>query len=503
MNEFSENTVFMVNSLESQLTNGNVNIENFRDTLNSVFEERKNVLKSADEAIIDNFKNIMKIGGKTDATATTMISKLSKDTRPFTREYAVMFCYAAGYKTEKADSQLQKIFLVDGFHLRNYEDLIYSFFLQNNSLENCVENYTKAYEMKERFKEMYKCAELKVPVENLANENPGQYTEFFEKECAKLETVEQLEIFLSSEDTLNKAGNINRTAKSYMYDVVFELCSRIIERIADNENLDDTGNIQKCSDDLLEIYDEEDSKKLCERVVKLLNSILNPSVYFDLRGIDSCFNPKNKYYEMSLSGISEKDWPQCALNKKREYLEYQRKSAKIVGFFNANYNNIENGFNKAVKNRRFDKLIEYLSTVNGEDKENVLKKLHTVYRESMFNVLMYDYWGLRIYLGLPLETSLSEFILPEKLEPRSSVYPRNPSIVENEAHFIYAPEFSKFVVQYITAAANGEYVNIRRNEGAQIKPFVIQINSVQDLCYIAVSTLDKPTMTILKTLPTI
>lgn len=215
MNEFSENTVFMVNDLEKKLDGNEVNIENFRDTINAVFEERENVLKSADKAVIKNFKEIMKIGGKTEATAATIVSKLSKGTRPFTREYAIMFCYAAGYKTEDANNQLRKIFLVDGSHLRNYEDLIDSFYLRENTLETCIEKFAAARKMKVDFKPLYDKVEVKASVESSAADNFREYTAFFEEKSEAINSAEQLVNFLYSDDSLQKAGVINRTSKAY------------------------------------------------------------------------------------------------------------------------------------------------------------------------------------------------------------------------------------------------------------------------------------------------
>lgn len=480
MNKISENTVFMVNNLEKQLTNGKVNIENFRDTLNLVFEERENVLISADEAIIDNFKDIMKIGGKTESTAATMVSRLSKGTRPFTREYAIMFCYASGYKTEEADNQLRKIFLVDGFHLRNYEDLIDSFYLRENTLESCIKNFAAANEMKAKFKTKYDMAEVSASVESSAADNFREYTEFFEKQSETINSAEQLENFLSSDESLQRAGTINRTAKSYLYDLLIELCARIIDNI----------NIVQSNDELEPLYAEIDSKKLSESIVKLLQNIFDPYSHYGLKKIDICTRPE--YYEKYSSNNSYKSLTKEQLKQKQDFSKAIKKAEVMLKIWNSNYNDILISFNNAVRSGHFSKLIKYITEKNRSFTETVSNQLELVYFHSMFNLMVYDSeWGLADYLGLPrIRTEYKMTISEDAIEKNSTLRGINQM---NEQYFFYSPELSEFVIGYMTATDGDKFLNIYKDEGVHVKPFIIDVNSVQNLLFIAASMLNEDT----------
>ncbi|HBM98160.1 MAG TPA: hypothetical protein DD413_01910 [Ruminococcus sp.] len=477
MNEFSENTVFMVNALEKKLDGNEVDIENFCDTVNSVFEERENVLKNVNKAVINNFKEIMKIGGKTEATAATVVSKLSKGTRAFTREYAIMFCYAAGNKTEEADNQLRKIFLVDGFHLRNYEDLIDSFYLRENTIETCVEKFAAAYKMKTDFKPLYDKAEVKASVESSAADNFREYTAFFEERSETINNAEQLANFLRSDDSLQKAGVINRTSKSYLYDVLIELCAKIIDNV----------NIPQSNDELEQLYNELDSKRLYESIIKLLQNIFDPYSYYDLRKIDNCTRPE--YYERYSGNNSRNSLTQTQLKQMQIFNEVNKKAEIMLRIWNSNYNDISVSFEKSLENEKFDSLIEYLVNANGSSKPTVIGQIKSVYFHSMFNLMVYDSkWGLADFLGLPRNRTESSMTVNEDAVEGSSTL-RGINQME-ETYFFYSPELSMYVIDYMTDADSGKFLNICIDEGVHVKPFTVEVNSVRDLLFIAESMLN-------------
>lgn len=477
MEEFSKSTQFKLDTLESQMTKNEINIESFLDTISSVFEERANVLKSADKAIIQNFKNIMKIGGKTETTATTMVSRLSKGTRPFTREYAVMFCYAAGYKTEEADNQLRKIFLVDGFHLRDYEDLIDSFYLRENSLESCIENFAAAKEMKAKFKAVYDKAEVSASVESSAADNFREYTEFFEEQSETIKNAEQLEKFLHSDDTLQKAGTINRTAKAYLYDVLIELCTKVIDRI----------DIVQSNDELEQLYSELDSKKLSESIIKLVQDIFDPYSYYFLRAIDICTRPE--YYERYKSNVDHRLLPKKVLDKECEYKLHQN-ARELLCVWNSNYNDIAISFENALQNKEFDNLIKYIAKENDCSRSTVIEQIKCTYFHSMFNLMIYDSeWGLGDYLGLPrIRTEYEMTVNENAVEGNSTLRGINQM---DERYFFYSPELGDFVIDYMSAAEDDKFLNIYKDEGVHVKPFILDINSVRDLLFITVSMLNE------------
>lgn len=478
MNEFSENTRFKLNSLEEQIAGSGVDIESFLNIISSVFKERENVLKSADKSVIQNFKKIMMSGGKTEATAATIISRLSNGKRPFTREYAVMFCYAAGYKTEEADNQLRKIFLVDGFHLRNYEDLIDSFYLRENTLESCIENFTAAKEMKAKFKAMYDKAEVRASVESSAADNFREYTEFFEVQSEKINSAEELDNFLHSDYSLQRAGNINRTAKAYLYDVLIELCAKIIDNI----------DIVQSNDELEQLYAEEDGKKLSENIVRLLQNIFDPYSYYDLRKIDICSRPV--YYEKYSSNNSCGSLTKDQIKKKQIYVEAIKKAEVMLKIWNSNYNDISISFDNAVQNGHFSKLIDHLKKENKSSLETVSNHLRTAYFHSMFNLMVYDSeWGLGDHLGLPrMRTEYKMTVNENAVEGNSTFRGINQM---DEQYFFYSPELSEFVIDYMSAVEGDKFLNLYNDEGVHVKPFIIEVNSVQDLLFIAISMLNK------------
>lgn len=489
MEEFSQSTQFKLNMLESQMVQNEINIESFLDTINSVFEERKNVLKSADKTVIQNFKKIMMIGGKNESTVAATVSRLSNGKRPFTREYAIMFCYAAGYSTEQADNCLKKIFLVDGFHLRNYEDLIDSFYLRENTLENCIDNFTAANEMKADYIEMYNEAEVDASVESSAAENIGEYTEFFEEQSKTINSAEQLEDLLRSDESLQKAGIINRTAKAYLYDVLIELCTKIIDRI----------DIVQSNGELEQLYNEVDSKKLSENIIRLLQDIFDPYSHYDLRKINICTRPQ--YYEKYSGNNGRTILTQEQRKQQQSFSEFNQKSEALVKIWDSNYNNILISFNTAVNSGCFSDLINYIQTQNKSSEDMVLNQLKSVYFHSMFNLIIYDSeWGLADYLGLPHDRTQCDMTVNEDAVDGDS--PLRGINQMDERYFFYSTELSEFVISYMTAKNPDkeknkdkdkvrEFANTYNDEGIHCKPFVVDVNSVYDLLLIAISLLDE------------
>lgn len=480
MEEFSQSTQFKLDTLESQMVEDEINIESFLDTINSVFEERENVLKSADLTVIQNFKKIMMIGGKKESTVAATVSRLSNGKRPFTREYAIMFCYAAGYNAEQADNCLKKIFLVDGFHLRNYEDLIDFFYLRENTLENCIDNFSAANEMKANFIEMYTEAEVDASVESSAADNIGEYTEFFEEQSKTINCAEQLDDFLRSGESLQKAGTINRTAKAYFYDVLIELCTKIIDRI----------DIVQSNDELERLYSEIDGKKLSESIIKLVQDIFDPYSYYELRKIDTCTRPQ--YYERYIRADNYKTMTQNELQQKHAYTNACQRAESMVNIWNSNYNNIAISFDQAIKKGRFSNLIHFITEKNGSSSDVVLKQLRSVYFHSMFNLMVYDSeWGLTAHVGLPHNRTQCNMAVNENAVDGDS--PLRGFNQINEMFFFYSPELSEFVINYMNSSEGNGFSNIYTNDGVHIKPFTVDINSVNDLLFIAVSMLNSDT----------
>lgn len=477
MNEFSENTRFKLNSLEEQITGSGIDIESFLNIISSVFKERENVLKSADKSVIQNFKKIMMSSGKTEATASTMISRLSNGKRPFTREYAVMFCYAAGYKTEEADNQLRKIFLVDGFHLRNYEDMIDSFYLRENTLDSCINNFVVANEMKAKFKTKYDNAEVSASVESSAADNFREYTEFFEVQSENINSAEELDNFLRSDYSLQRAGNINRTAKAYLYDVLIELCTKVIDRI----------DIVQSNDELEQLYSELDGKKLSESIIKLVQDIFDPYSYYFLRPIDICTRPE--YHERYKSNVDHRLLPKKVLDKECEYKLHQN-ARELLCVWNSNYNDIAISFENALQNKEFDNLIKYIAKENNCSRSTVIEQIKCTYFHSMFNLMIYDSeWGLGDYLGLPRIRTEYEMTVNENAVEGNSTF-RGINQMD-EQYFFYSPELPGFVIDYMSAVKGDKFLNLYNDEGVHVKPFILEVNTVQNLLFIAISMLNK------------
>lgn len=475
MNEFSQSTQFKLCTLESQMVENEIDMESFLDTINSVFEERENVLKSADKAVIQNFKKIMVIGGKGEASVAATVSRLSNGKRPFTREYAIMFCYAAGYNAEQADNCLKKIFLVDGFHLRNYEDLIDSFYLRENTLENCIENFSTAMKMKKKFSTDYCRAEVSAPVEISMAGDAKKYTEFFEEQSKTINSAEELEYFLSSRDSLLKAGIINRTAKAYMYDVLIEICSRIISRI----------NIVQSNDELNRIYDEPDSRMLSESIIRLTQDVFDPYSHYFLRTIDICTRPE--YYERYKSGRYHSSLPKKVLGEEVRYNLHQNAKEMLL-IWNSNYNDIDNSFETALKNKKFDKLIKHLVKVNSTSQSVTIKQIKNSYFHSMFNLMIYDSkWGLTDHLGLPHDRTECKMTVNEDAVDGESLL-RGINQMD-ECYFLFSPELAEYVINYMNAIDGSMFLNLNNDEGVYVKPFTIEVKSVSNLLFVAVSML--------------
>lgn len=173
----------------------------------------------------------------------------------------------------------------------------------------------------------------------------------------------------------------------------------------------------------------------------------------------------------------------------RTFNEVNKKAEIMVKIWNSNYNDISISFDKAVQNGCFSKLIDHMVKENKSSFATVSNQLRMTYFHSMFNLMVYDSeWGLVDFLGLPRNRTECSMTVSEDAVDGSSTL-RGINQME-EAYFFYSPELSKYLIDYITDADNGKFLNICIDEGVHVKPFTIEVNSVRNLLFIAESMLN-------------
>lgn len=202
-------------------------------------------------------------------TKANYFNKDNKKRRAFTRCHAICFCFAAGMNDTQANIAIRKLFGHNAFHNRDYCDLIFSFFLRNNSTENCVENFRSAIKMIERFMPTYESLECDYRLDT----KEGHYndlTNHFCKCMEKFTTAEELADFLEDEDTKYEAGKRNRMLLTVFYFNAVKISCEIITAVTKECIYD--------KDAIKNIYKEKrnDPELLFSEILSLLKSTLDP-----------------------------------------------------------------------------------------------------------------------------------------------------------------------------------------------------------------------------------
>ncbi len=226
----------------------------------------------------DKLFDILNNKYKNKDTISVILSGIRSGTRIFSKEIAIMCCFALGCDYDNANSILSEQFGYS-LHTRYYVDLIYGYFLLNNSIENCVECYNNAYRMIEEFKPYYsaldECNE-KIPEEY----NDGGYTGIYSDNMFTFENEDQLREYLCEEETKKYSGECTRTVFYHFYKNMDIILHNMLIAISTEMNIDFYELCGDKYDNNRQTLRKSDMKENVRQQIKIINGFLNPHSEF-------------------------------------------------------------------------------------------------------------------------------------------------------------------------------------------------------------------------------
>jgi len=201
--------------IQEIITETNKSRKKFFDELNEKTDEngsaettdsKTNYKKST--SITKRFKEMLLISGiaKTEGSAKSILSEMKNGKKPFEEDKARIYCFAAGLNTMETNDTLRKVFGFYGLYMRDYKDIIYSFFFRNNSEELCIDKFKEATEIINEYKEKYESEKNKDAEHNTERKS----TAYFEERVKRADTIEDLKKLLDI--VVKNSGAKHRTA---------------------------------------------------------------------------------------------------------------------------------------------------------------------------------------------------------------------------------------------------------------------------------------------------